>query len=189
MTEKQEIWIIKGYETFALFGEKELKIEKLAKDVGISKSSFYHHFADIDIFIEELLKHHLKISAVIAAKEKLAKTINPELINILLKHKTDLLFNRQLRINSNKSNYNDTLLKSNYIIGKDFISLWLTDTKLNILQKQAEVIFELALENFFLQINSDNLNKTWLENYFENLKRITRSFENHCTVAAKIKDE
>jgi len=178
MTEKQEIWIIKGYETFALFGEKELKIEKLAKDVGISKSSFYHHFADLDIFIEELLKHHLKISAVIAEKEKLAKTINPELINILLEHKTDLLFNRQLRIYSNKPNYKDTLSKSNYIMGKDFIRLWLADTKLNIQQKQAEGLFELALENFFLQINSDNLNKSWLENYFENLKRITRSFEN-----------
>jgi len=177
MTEKEEIWIIKGYETFALFGEKGLKIEQLAKDVGISKSSFYHHFADLDIFIEELLQHHLKSSTVIAEKEKLAKTINPELISILLEHKTDLLFNRQLRINSNKPNYKDTLLKSNYIMGKDFISLWLTDTKLNILQKQAEGLFELALENFFLQINSDNLNKSWLENYFENLKRITRSFE------------
>jgi hypothetical protein len=68
-------------------------------------------------------------------------------------------------------------MKSNYIIGKDFINLWLTDTKLNILQKQAEGLFELALENFFLQINSENLNKSWLENYFENLKRISRSFE------------
>ena len=177
MTEKEEIWIIKGYETFALLGEKGLKVEQLAKDVGIIKSSFYHHFADLDIFIEKLLQHHLKISTVIAEKEKLAKTINPELINILLEHKSDLLFNRQLRINSNKSNYKDTLLKSNYIMGKDFISLWLTDTKLNILQKQAEGLFELALENFFLQINSDNLNKSWLEDYFENLKRITRSFE------------
>ena len=177
MTEKEEIWIIKGYETFALLGEKGLKVEQLAKDVGISKSSFYHHFADLDIFIEKLLQHHLKISTVIAEKEKLAKTINPELINILLEHKSDLLFNRQLRINSNKSNYKDTLLKSNYIMGKDFISLWLTDTKLNILQKQAEGLFELALENFFLQINSDNLNKSWLEDYFENLKRITRNFE------------
>ncbi len=177
MTEKEEIWIIKGYETFAFFGENGLKVEQLAKSVGISKSSFYHHFADLDIFVEKLLLHHLEKSKVIAEKEKYAKTINPELINILLEHKTDLLFNRQLRINSNKSNYKDTLLKSNSIIGKDFISLWLTDTKLNIIQKQAEGLFELALENFFLQINSDNLNKSWLENYFENLKRITRSFE------------
>jgi hypothetical protein len=68
-------------------------------------------------------------------------------------------------------------MKSNHIMGKDFVSLWLTDTKLNILEKQAEGLFELALENFFLQINSDNLNKSWLEDYFENLQRITRSFE------------
>lgn len=177
MAVRQEIWIIKGYETFALFGEKGLKIEQLAKEVGISKSSFYHHFADLDIFIEVLLQHHLKRSEVIAEKEKRAKTINPELIDILLEHKTDLLFNRQLRINSNKSNFKDTLFKSNHIIGMDFISLWLTDTKLNILPKQAEGLFELALENFYLQINADNLNQSWLENYFENLKRITKSFE------------
>ncbi len=177
MKEKEEIWIIKGYEIFALFGAKELKIERLAKDIGISKSSFYHHFADIEIFISELLQYHLKKSTIIAEKEKQAKIINPELINILIEHKIDLLFNRQLRINSNKSNYKDTLLKSNYIIGNDFISLWLTDAKLNITQKQAEAIFELALENFFLQINSDNLNRSWLEYYFENLKRITKSFE------------
>lgn len=177
MKEKEEIWILKGYETFALLGEKGLKVEQLSKDVGKSKSSFYHHFADLDIFIERLLQHHLNIAIVISEKEKLAKTINPELINILVEHKTDLLFNRQLRINSNNSNYKDTLTKSNYIIGKDFISLWLTDTKSGILQKQAEGLFELALENFFLLINSDNLNRVWLENYFENLKRIIRSFE------------
>jgi AcrR family transcriptional regulator len=177
LKEKEEIWILKGYETFALFGETGLKVEQLSKEVGKSKSSFYHHFADLDIFVERLLQYHLNIARVIAEKERLAKTINPELIKILLEHKTDLLFNRQLRINSNKSNYRDYLIKSNYIMGNDFISLWLTDTKLNILQKQAEGLFELALENFFLQINSDNLNKSWLENYFENLKRITRSFE------------
>lgn len=177
MTEKEEIWVVKGYETFALFGENALKIEQLAKQVGISKSSFYHHFADLDIFIGRLLQHHLKNSTIIAEKEKLATSINPELINILLEHKTDLLFNRQLRINSHKPNYRDTLMRSNYIIGKDFINLWLTDTKLNITKQQSEGLFELAWENFFLQINSENMNKKWFETYFENLKRITRSFE------------
>lgn len=176
MTKKEEIWIIKGYETFALFGEKGLVIEQLAKDVGVSKSSFYHHFADIEIFIENLLSHHLEKSKIIAEKEKLAKTINPELINILIEHKTDLLFNRQLRINANKPNYKNTLLKSNHIIGKDFISLWLTDTKIILTVAQTEGLFELALENFFLQINPENIKKIWLENYFENLKRITLSF-------------
>jgi AcrR family transcriptional regulator len=177
MTDKREIWIIKGYEIFSFVGVEGLKIEQLAKEVGISKSSFYHYFADLDIFIDKILIHHLNKSSVIAEKERKAKRINPDLINILIEHKSDLLFNRQLRINSNKSNFRETLIKSSRIIGTDFIKLWLTDTKLNLTTKQAEGIFELAMENFFLQINQDNINKEWLVTYFENLHRITRNFE------------
>lgn len=177
MKEKTEIWIIKGYEIFALSGEKGLKIEQLAKEVGISKSSFYHHFADLDIFIEEILLHHLKKSSVIAEKERRAEKINPDLIKILIEHKTDLLFNRQLRINANNPNYSDILIKSSKIIGTDFIKLWLSDSKLNLTLKQAEGIFELAMENFFLQINQDNINQQWLTSYFDKLNEVTRNFE------------
>jgi AcrR family transcriptional regulator len=177
MTDKTEIWIVKGYETFALLGEKGLIIEQLAKEVGKSKSSFYHHFADLDIFLEKILLHHLNKSSIIAEKERKAEKINPDLINILIEHKTDLLFNRQLRINSNKSNFKELLIKSSETIGNDFIKLWLTDTKLNLTPKQAEGIIELAMENFFLQINQDNINKEWLATYFDNLNRITRNFK------------
>lgn len=176
-SEREALWIIKGYEIFALLGENGLKVEKLSLEVGISKSSFYHYFADLEIFIERLMLHHLKMSKEIADKESLAVNINPGLINILLEHKIDLLFNRQLRINANRTHYKETLLKSDQIIGKGFVNLWLKDTKLQITQKQSENIFELALENFYLQINVDNINREWLEIYFENLKRITQSFE------------
>jgi AcrR family transcriptional regulator len=176
MTEKTEIWIIKGYEIFALLGEKGLIIEQLAKEVGKSKSSFYHHFADLEIFIEKLLLHHLNQSSIIAEKERKADKINPDLIDILIEHKTDLLFNRQLRINANKSKLKDALIKSSEIIGKDFIKLWLRDSKLTLKPEQAEGIFELAMENFYLQINQDNINKVWLAAYFDNLNRITRNF-------------
>jgi hypothetical protein len=37
-------------------------------------------------------------------------------------------------------------------------------------------LFELALENFYLQINPENIEKNWLESYFENLNRIIKSF-------------
>lgn len=168
---------MKGYEIFSFLGLERLKIEQLAKEVGISKSSFYHYFADLDIFIDKLLDHHLSKSYIIAEKERKAKRINPDLIHILIEHKADLLFNRQLRIHSNKSNFKDTLIQSSRIIGTDFIKLWLTDTKLNLTAKQAEGVFELAMENFFLQINQDNINKEWLASYFDNLKRIARNFE------------
>jgi AcrR family transcriptional regulator len=176
MTDHKEIWIKTGYETFALSGQGGLKIEPLAKKVGISKSSFYHFFADLEIFVDELLKYHIEQSYIIAKKELNAKNINPELIDIIVEHKTDILFNRQLRINRESKIFSDVLTKSNEIVGNAFVMLWVRDLNLKLSQKQLESIFELALENFYLQINSENLNNQWLSNYFTNLKKIVQNF-------------
>jgi AcrR family transcriptional regulator len=175
-TDSKEIWIKKGYEIFANSGQSGLKIEPLAKKVGKSKSSFYHHFADLEIFTECLLAYHLDQSKIIAEKERTVRSINPELINILVEHKTDLLFNRQLRFNQQNEEYRQTLNKSNQIIGNEFVKIWAMDLKLNLTQKQFEGLFELALDNFFLQINAETLNFDWLSQFFTNLKRIAENF-------------
>lgn len=175
-TDTKEIWIKTGYEIFTIRGHNGLKIEPLAKMVGKSKSSFYHHFADLEFFIECLLKHHIQQSYVIANKELQAKNIDPDLINILVEHRTDLLFNRQLRINQNIKTFSDTLIQSNKIVGDTFVKVWVRDLGLQLTQKQIEGIFTLALENFYLQINAENLNHKWLSAYFFNVKKITNNF-------------
>jgi AcrR family transcriptional regulator len=174
--DKKEIWIKKGYEIFALSGKGGLKIESLARTIGKSKSSFYHHFADLELFVDILLQHHIQQSHIIADKEQQAKNIDPELIHILVEHRTDLLFNRQLRINQNIKSFSDTLFQSNKIVGDAFLNVWVRDLSLQLTQKQIEGIFTLALENFFLQINADNLTYKWLSAYFANLKKITSNF-------------
>jgi AcrR family transcriptional regulator len=176
MTDNKDIWIKTGYDSFAKLGLNGLKIETLSKKVGISKSSFYHHFTDVEIFTEHLLKHHIQQSVIIGEKELHAKTIDPELITILADHKTDLLFNRQLRINRNIQLFDETLTQANKAVGNGFVMLWVKDLHLQMSQKQLEAFFELAIENFYLQINADNLNKQWLSGYFTNLKRIARNF-------------
>ena len=169
-------WILTGYSIFALKGRAGLKIEPLAKAVGKSKSSFYHHFADLDVFVEQLLAYHLQQAQVMALKEQQAQNIDPELIQILVDHKTDLLFNRQLRIHQNVPAFALTLQRSNVMVGDAFVQLWIKDLHLKLSQQQVEGLFTLALENFFLQINADNLNQDWLSNYFGHLKKITQSF-------------
>ncbi len=176
MTDSKEIWIQVGYELFALKGLREIKIESLARKVGISKSSFYHHFADLEIFTEYLLKHHIAQSCIMAEKEQKAQNIFPELIEVLLEHKIDLLFNRQLRINRNNPTFAPVLAKSNAIVGNSFVMVWVKDLNLKLSPNQLAALFELALENFFLQINADNLTRSWLTEYFMNLKRIAASF-------------
>jgi len=44
---KQE-WLDKGYEHFALYGPENLSINKISKEVGFSRASFYHHFGNIE---------------------------------------------------------------------------------------------------------------------------------------------
>lgn len=54
--------------------------------------------------------------------------------------------------------------------------LWVKELKLSMTQKQLAGIFELALDNFYLQITKDNLNVNWLSQYFEKIKQIIISF-------------
>ena len=143
--------------------------------MGKSKSSFYHHFADLEIFTKHLLAYHIQQSFIIAAKERNASNINPELINILVDHKTDLLFNRQLRIHQNIKTFADTLTKSNTIVGDAFVNVWIKDLNLALSPRQIEAVFGLALENFYLQINADHLNYDWLLRYFTNLKTAVKN--------------
>jgi AcrR family transcriptional regulator len=176
MTDTKSRWITEGYKVFALNGAKELKIESLAKQIPISKSSFYHHFADLELFEQELLSHHLIQSITLAEKEKKAKNIQPELINILIEHKFDLLFNRQLRIHQQKENYKNIILKTTQIIGSEFIQIWQRELKIKLNQTQLESLYNLALENFYLKINENNINHQWLSDYFKNLNQVAKNF-------------
>ena len=72
--------------------------------------------------------------------------------------------------------YLNALKTSNEIVGDAFVMLWVKDLNLQLTHRQLESLFELALENFYLQINYENLNNKWLFEYFENLKRIAKNF-------------
>ena len=170
--DSKDIWIQSGYELFADKGPSGLKIEVLAKKVGISKSSFYHHFADIEIFTQLILSHHLYNASIISEKEKRCENIDPELISVLLEHKIDLLFNRQLRVSRQNKIYEQCLCESNKIMGTSFINVWTKVLKPTLSPNVINGVYELALENFYLQITPDTLNRQWLSAYFKNLTRL-----------------
>ena len=174
--DSKQTWIDFGYGIFAKEGPKGLKIEVLARKVNKSKSSFYHHFADLAIFTDLLLDHHLTRSKIIADEEKKCKNIDPDLICVLVSYKADLLFNRQLRVERNNSSFQDCLRKSDEIVGKGFVDIWIKDLQLEDKPKLVASLFELALENFYLQITEETLNKEWLSDYFNNLRKTVSNF-------------
>jgi hypothetical protein len=89
----------------------------------------------------------------------------------------DLLFNRQLRFSRNNIEFSQAVQKTDVMVGNAFVMLWVKELNLNFSPEKIAALFELALENFYLQITFDNLNQRWLSDYFFNLKRLAKAME------------
>ena len=78
-------WVDQGLKALAKSGFTALKAEPLAKAMGVSRGSFYWHFADIGAFHAALLKQWREIAAeqIIAGVEAASKGENP--LEVLLR--------------------------------------------------------------------------------------------------------
>ncbi|MCU0336123.1 MAG: TetR/AcrR family transcriptional regulator [Chitinophagaceae bacterium] len=169
-------WIQAGYSSFAQAGLQGLKVEAMARQAGISKSSFYHHFADVELFTERLMQYHLQQVTLLAGRERLVQRIDPELIDVLLQHETDLFFSRQLRFAQEHPLLAHTLQRSNELVGTDFIRIWKANMQLQLTEVQLLALFGLAIENFFLQLQPGRFNRLWLQQYFNQLQQVAAAF-------------
>ena len=68
-------WLDQGLKTLAGSGFTALKAEPLAKAMGVSRGSFYWHFADIGVYHAAILRHWRDVAAeqVIADLEAVSK--------------------------------------------------------------------------------------------------------------------
>lgn len=169
-------WIEEGYRIFAEEGPAGLKVEKLAKQVGKNKSSFYHLFAEMDLFVQSILDLHMVQAKEFARKEKEASD-KEGLIRVILDHKVDLLFNRQLRIHRDTKKFEKYFNLVNEISVPAVLPVWKKIIGLHENVQLAEMVLHLSLENFFLQITSETLNETWLNGYFDRIRQMVYHFQ------------
>ncbi len=176
MRESEKIWLEIGYKCFAHNGPNGLKVERLSKEVGKNKSSFYHLFADLEVFTERLLELHLSRAQAISKLESAAKN-EEELIAIILEHKTDLLFNRQLRIYRNRHEFKAYLDRIIQFSTHGLLPVWKNIISLSENGALAQMVLHLSLENFYLQITEETLNESWLKAYFANIRKMVSLFK------------
>ena len=176
-TESTQAWIEAGYELFAAAGPHGLRVEVLARRVGKSKSSFYHHFADLECFAELLLARHHGRALAIADRERQCANVVPDLLNVLLDVKPDLLFNRQLRIHRANKNYEACFEKSSRHVAEALLPVWADMLGLGGNSGLARMVLNLSIENFYLQITDETLTYDWLLAYVNELRGMAREFQ------------
>lgn len=72
-------WLDQGLKTLASNGFTALKAEPMAKAMGVSRGSFYWHFADVEAFHAAVLKHwhEVAVEQIIAGIEALPPGQSP----------------------------------------------------------------------------------------------------------------
>ena len=75
----RESWIDMGYQLVSQKGFRSINIESLSRALKKNKSSFYHYFGDLEIFIEELLGHHLERAEQFSQQAKACATSEPRI--------------------------------------------------------------------------------------------------------------
>lgn len=168
--DNQLAWILTGYQLFAQAGPQGLKVEVIARKVQKSKSSFYHHFADLEVFTEFLLDYHLQQAHLIAERENQCKNIAPDLIEVLVDAKQDLLFNRQLRVHRDVEAFRRCFEQSTQHVSQAFLQVWAAELGIAPKIEIAQSMLDMLMENFYLKITEENLTHEWLTSYFENIK-------------------
>jgi AcrR family transcriptional regulator len=78
-------WLDRGLRTLATQGFSALKAEPLAKAMGVSRGSFYWHFADIDAFHAAILKAWREVAAEAIISDVEAASAGDDPLVVLLR--------------------------------------------------------------------------------------------------------
>lgn len=186
ITENELPWIKAGYELFSLHGPDAVKIEKIARIVGISKSSFYHHFADMSIFNERLMEYHLLCAKALAEKAKQCNEFVPDVLQMLVDAKPDILFQRQLRIHRSNVAYQLCFERAHSMVSDEYMHLWAAMLGLENQMNIARNIFAVTTDLFYQRLTAEIFTYQWTEAFVAEIKIFINDVIKSSGVASQI---
>lgn len=176
--ESRKIWIEKGYEHFALYGPENLSINKISKEIGSSRASFYHFFGDLDVFIEELLDKHWEIGQDFnSAGIESCKRLFPDLYKLVEKYPIPLQFTRQLFLNRHIPAFNYMFNKMYCSHSHSFIlTLFAEQYSLHQSKEIIENLWKTVGDSWYSRLNPDNLSAVKMQQLSEEIMNSVLKF-------------
>ncbi len=158
MMEARKQWIEVGYELFAREGPKGIKAQKLAKILKLNKSGFYHYFGDREGYFSNLLEYHDKMGEEIFQEISLLRQFDPDYYELLLKFKTSLMVQMQLRKHSDISMFKEAFLKFSRRNDRAQLHLWASYLNIADNQEVANAMFVIARDAFYTRLINEDMN-------------------------------
>lgn len=171
-TEKNALpWIEVGYDLFAKHGPDAFRIEQLAREVGISKSSFYHHFADVPTFVDRLLQYHVDRAMDIGRRTAVCSTFDPDFIDLLVDVRLDLCFNWQLRNHREDLAYQLCFQRAHACVEDEVLGIWSEALGIPGQKQLARNIFVVVTDLFYQRFPRTELTEEWVRSFLAEVER------------------
>ena len=177
MTESSMKWIIAGYELLAIEGPEGIKVEKLARQLGLNKSGFYHYFGDREMYFQQLNEFHLQLSKKFHNEISDLRHFDPDYLKLLLKYKTSLFVQLKLRRYENIPVFQDTFNKVIKETERRSLRLWAAYLNLSERDPAAQKLWKITRDLFFLRLIPEKMNLTYLRSLTEEIKAIVAEIQ------------
>ena len=149
-------WIETGYRVFGESGPDRISVNSMARELGLSRTSFYHHFGDVDEFIEILLEYHEEIGRRYHKRLLKCKRYAPDLINLIIEEKTAFLFHRRLLGNRSVERFEECAKRIDETNAEHTYKLWAQKNGLEDLGESGRDLFAQLVEAWWLKLGPDS---------------------------------
>lgn len=169
-------WIDEGYNQFALNGPSGIVVEIIAAKLSISKSTFYHHFGDIEYFTGILLEEHVERAKQLAKEAAYLTSFVPGFPGLLVKFKTDILFHKQLRLQRENKLFQQFQQKAVEPVMHAIQPLWSVFIGADADVEKSRKLFLIIEDMFYQRTTTGNFTVEWMETLSYELKDVVQSF-------------
>ena len=172
----QLLWLRFAYTNFAKFGPDELKIDRMAGKLGKSRSSFYYSFGDLENFQNDLFTYHIMKCKEFAKESADIKVLYPDYINLIVKYKDKVFFEKQLLLHQHiDPSYGKLLRKALKFSEEKSTRLWQRAAGLEAVPTGKLVEFYLAVrDTLYTRIHYDTFTSNAL---FVEVQKVNASFK------------
>ena len=175
---QKKAWIETGYQYFARNGPEKLKIKDIAHEAGVSRTTFYHFFTDLQDLIDHLLEYHREIAEQYFTEQKKCKTYDPDLFRLAEAFQIGICFHQQLLLHKENPIYYLTYQVLNKISNEIIYPLWAEYFGYHGNSFVGKEIHLMLLDIWYLNIKPEDISYDSLRNNAKEIKRQVELFAN-----------
>jgi AcrR family transcriptional regulator len=165
-------WIEAGYELLAREGPDGVQVEKLARQLDLNKSGFYHYFGDREIYFYELMEYHLEVMEQFFIEVLSLRCFDPDYLKLLVKYKTSVFVQKQIHTNDSVRVFNEGFKKVRIKNEKRVIRLWADYLGLIDNFPLSRELWHMIRDVFFFRITPEKMNLEFIRSVTEEVRNV-----------------